>query len=319
MRRRAVLATSFALTPMLTALPDPVLADASHAPLASYYDRHGALLGGVVHGWEGTGAPQPLRAGIVQVAVSRDAWYGVGTGGDLMRWTQAEPAPAQLLRRGVARVAAGASGWIAIDRDGTAWQAGGDDQPVRVMTDVVDACIGDSADYLVTRDGRLHVRGLAHRGQYGDGLLRATPDYVATATEAVAVRAHTGHAVHLRRDGTVFGTGGNRFGPLSTHGLGDKADRWGPIFEGATAIATGSRHTLALRADGSLCRLRLGSQPRCSTDARPNPSARPIPPAASSGGRRRRRSCRSWSCAGSTALATGARPAHPNRQVHQWR
>ena len=49
-----------------------------------------------------------------------------------------------------------------------------------------------------------------------------------------------------------MGTGGNRFGPLSHHGLGDKADRWGPIFGGAVAIATGSRHSLAIRADGSL-------------------------------------------------------------------
>ena len=78
------------------------------------------------------------------------------------------------------------------------------------------------------------------------------PLLVTACFSAVAVRAHTGHAVHLRQDGTVMGTGGNRFGPLSSHGLGDKADRWGPIFEGAVAIATGSRHTLALRSDGGL-------------------------------------------------------------------
>ena len=237
---------------MLSTVTSPVLADASHPRLASYYERHAALIEGTVYGWEGRAAPRRHRAGIVQVAVSRDAWYGVTAGGELLRWTDAEPAPAVLLRRGVVRVAAGASGWIAIDRDGTAWQAGGDDAARRVMADVVDACIGDSADYLVTRDGRVHVRGLAHRGQYGDGQLRATPDYVATAGDAVAVRAHTGHAVHLRRDGTVMGTGGNRYGPLSSHGLGDKADRWGPIFDGAVAIATGSKHTLAIRADASL-------------------------------------------------------------------
>jgi alpha-tubulin suppressor-like RCC1 family protein len=252
MRRRAFLATPVALMSMLPLSSGPAFADASHGRLASYYERHAALIDGVVYGWQGRGSPRRHRAGIVQVAVSRDAWYGITAGGELLRWMDAEPAPAVVLRRGVARVAAGASGWIAIDRDGTAWQAGTDDAAVRVMAEVADACVGDSADYLVTRDGRVHVRGLAHRGQYGDGLLRATPDYVATATDAVAVRAHTGHGVHLRRDGTVMGTGGNRFGPLSSHGLGDKAERWGPIFEGAVAIATGSKHTLALRADGSL-------------------------------------------------------------------
>lgn len=249
MRRRTVLVSLSAPMPLLHA--PPALADASSPQLASYYDRHAALRDGHAFGWEGRGAPRRMRGGLVQLAVSRDAWYGVGADGALLRWT-GDGRDAQALRQGVARCAAGASGWIAIDRDGTAWQAGPDDRAERVMDGVADACVGDSADYLVTRDGRVHVRGLAHRGQYGDGLLRATPGYVATAQDAVAVRAHTGHALHLRRDGTVMGTGGNRFGPLSHHGLGDKADRWGPLFSGAVAIATGSRHSLALRADGSL-------------------------------------------------------------------
>ena len=249
MRRRTTVAAL--LGPLLPMSTPPARADASHPQLASYYERHAALIGGTVHGWDGTGTPRALRAGIVQVAVSKDAWYGLTNAGDLDRWGD-DPSKAVTLRRGVARVAAGASGWIAIDRDGSAWQAGTDDRAQRVMDAVVDACVGDSADYLVTRDGRVHVRGLAHRGQYGDGLLRATPHYQATATDAVAVRGHTGHGLHLRRDGTVMGTGGNRYGPLSSHGLGDKADRWGAIFEGAVAIATGSKHSLALRAGGSL-------------------------------------------------------------------
>ena len=93
---------------------------------------------------------------------------------------------------------------------------------------------------------------MAEPDESGDGKLAATPGFVATARNAVAVKAHTGHAIHLRRDGAVMGTGGNRYGPLSSHGLGDKADRWGRLFDGATAIATGSRHSLAIRADGSL-------------------------------------------------------------------
>jgi alpha-tubulin suppressor-like RCC1 family protein len=49
-----------------------------------------------------------------------------------------------------------------------------------------------------------------------------------------------------------MGTGGNRFGPLGAHGLGEKAERWGRVFEGARAIATGSRHSVAIRIDGTL-------------------------------------------------------------------
>lgn len=228
-------------------------ADATSPQLAAYYDRHALLLGDRMLGWEGRGRPRLLRDGVVQAGVSKDAWLALDAAGVLWRWS-ADAARATRLRDGVARFAAGASGWIAIDRDGAAWQAGTDDRPVRLSpgSAVVDACVGDSADYLVTADGRLHVKGLAHRGQYGDGLLRATEQYASTATDVVAVRAHTGHAIHLRRDGVVMGTGGNRYGPLSSHGLGDKADRWGPIFDRAVAIATGSRHSLALRADGSL-------------------------------------------------------------------
>jgi alpha-tubulin suppressor-like RCC1 family protein len=135
--------------------------------------------------------------------------------------------------------------------------------------DVLAACIGDGADYFVGQDGRLWVKGLAHRGQYGDGRLEASPNFLHTADDALAVKAHTGHALYLRRDGVVLGTGGNRFGPLSSHGLGDKADRWGPIFDGARAIATGSRHSLAIRHDGSLWAWGegFGIQPRKLRDA----------------------------------------------------
>lgn len=238
--------------------------------LAAYYERHGLLRGDTAWGWDDRGTPQPLRGALVQLAVSRHAWYGLNTRGELLLWTQPEPAPAQRLRERVARFAADANGWIAIDRDGAAWQAGDDDVARRVMAGakdgahggVIDACVGDSADDLVTADGRLHVHGLAHRGQYGDGLLKAQAAYVATATDVVAVRAHTGHALALRRDGGVLGTGGNRFGPLASHGLGDKADRWGLIFDGAVAIATGSRHSLALRADGTLWQWDGGRGPR---------------------------------------------------------
>jgi alpha-tubulin suppressor-like RCC1 family protein len=228
-----------------------VQADSSGPALASYYERHMALRDGVAYGWSGRDAPRALRRGVTQVGVGRDAFFGLLADGTLLAWTD-DPKAARVLMGGVARFAAGASGWFAIDRGGVLWHGQGEAAPTRIAADVVDACIGDSADYFVTRDGALHVKGLAHRGQYGDGRLSATPGFVPTARDVAAVRAHTGHAIHLRRDGAVLGTGGNRFGPLSYHGLGDKADRWGPIFSGAVAIATGSRHSLAIRADGSL-------------------------------------------------------------------
>jgi Regulator of chromosome condensation (RCC1) repeat len=236
---------------LLMSVVPPLRADASSATLASYYERHMALRGGVAYGWLGRDAPRAQRSGVMQVGVGKSGSFALLAEGNLITWTDHADA-ARTLMQGVARFAAGDSGWFAIDRTDVLWYGQGSAAPARVADRVADACIGDSADYYVTRDGTLFAKGLAHRGQYGDGKLTATPGFVATAHDVVAVRAHTGHAIHLTRDGTVMGTGGNRFGPLSHHGLGDKADRWGPIFSGATAIATGSRHSLAIRADGSL-------------------------------------------------------------------
>jgi len=230
----------------------PALADSSGRDLASYYDRHMALEGGVAHTWVGRGTPQRARAGVVQVGVSRNAYFALLDNGALVTWTDA-PDAATTLMQGVASFAAGQSGWFAIDRAQVLWHGSGSAAtPQRIAEHVSAASIGDSADYYVTREGTLYAKGLAHRGQYGDGRLTATPGFVATARDVVTVKAHTGHAIHLTQGGAVLGTGGNRFGPLSSHGLGDKADRWGRIFDDVRAIATGSRHSVAIRADASL-------------------------------------------------------------------
>jgi len=247
-----MLLRALAATFVLLMSAPPAHADSSSRTLASYYERHMALDGEVAHGWIGRGQPQRLRSGVVQVGVGRDAFFALLVDGTLLTWGDAPDAAATLMH-GVRQFAVGASGWFAIDGAGVLWHgAGTSGVPQRIAEGVVAACIGDSADYYITGDGTLYVSGLAHRGQYGDGKLTATPGFVASARDVLAVRAHTGHAIHLRRDGVVMGTGGNRYGPLSSHGLGDKADRWGKIFSGATAIATGSRHSLAIRSDASL-------------------------------------------------------------------
>ncbi len=230
----------------------PAQADNSGPQLASYYDRHMVLQGGVAHGWTGRGVPMRMREGARQVGVSQAAFFALLDDGRLITWNEA-PETATPLMTGVSAFASGQSGWLAIDRAQVLWQGGSQlPAPQRVAEGVDSACIGDGADYYIRRDGTLWVRGLAHRGQYGDGRLTATAAFVTTARDAVAVRAHTGHALYLTRSGVVMGTGGNRFGPLGAHGLGDRADRWGRVFDGARAIATGSRHSAAIRTDGTL-------------------------------------------------------------------
>lgn len=220
--------------------------------LASFYERHLAIVEGAVLEWGDAQVPRRVRVDAVHVAVARAAAYAIDGSGRLFGWTAADAAPCLLLE-GVAYASAGESSVLAITNTGLLRQRKSETLDWIDVAESVHQCwVGDSSDYYVTRDGHLYVAGLAHRGQYGDGQLAAVDGWTAVAEGVACVCAHTGHAVLLKADGMVEGTGGNRFGPLGTHGFGDKADRWGAIFNGAAQIATGARHTVAVRADGSL-------------------------------------------------------------------
>lgn len=220
--------------------------------LASFYSRHLALHEGGILEWTDVEPARRIDLSAVHVTVARNDSYAIDRSGRLLQWSIDSPQP-RVCAEHIAHASAGESAVLAVTTDGilikrtpgaSAW--------IEVASDVVHGWIGDSSDYYIARDGRLYVSGLAHRGQYGDGLLTKVDGWKHVADDVVHVCAHTGHAVLLKSDGTVEGTGGNRYGPLGQHGFGDKADRWGTIFEDATHIATGARNTLAIRSDGTL-------------------------------------------------------------------
>ncbi len=239
----------------------PARADGSDARLAAYYDLHLALCGDQVYEWSGTEPPRKGLAGARQVGVGQHNRYALTHDGVLRVWRD-DSAQASVVLDRVQSFHAGRSGVLVIRDDATLWKvqteghSGSSEElvetPTLIAEDVATASAGDGADYYVTRDGALYVLGRAHRGQYGDGKLVSTTTYRRTAEQVTQVVAHTGHALILKRDGSVWGTGGNIYGPLGRHGHGDKAIRWGRIFEAARAIATGSSHSVAIRADGSL-------------------------------------------------------------------
>lgn len=233
---------------VLSAGPSPRV-----ARLALFYDLKLAIVGGQVWQWRGAGPAQAVPvADAVHVSVAAQTGYAVDRHQQAWTWQADTRAPQRLLER-VRLLAAGESSLLAIRTDGSLWQrVAGSTAWTPIAPVAVQAWVGDSSDYYIDGTGQLWASGRAHRGQYGNGQLTDAPGWVAVARDAVAVCAHTGHAVYLRSDGAVLGTGGNRFGPLGTHGLGDKADRWGVIFTGAQQVATGSRHTVALRSDGTL-------------------------------------------------------------------
>lgn len=223
------------------------------ARVAQYYQARLVLLDGQVLEWSAEGPVRVALDGACQVAVNASQGLAVDLQGNLLRWSLGQPGLECLLNE-VALVAAGDSGLLVIRDDGSLWSlaAAAGSRWQQEAPAATHAWVGDGADYFVDAAGDLHVRGLAHRGQYGNGCLAAAQGWVKVAGAARQVVAHTGHALYLRSDGQVLGTGGNRYGPLGTHGYGDKADHWGPIFDGASSIATGSRHSLAINARGDL-------------------------------------------------------------------
>ena len=230
----------------------PAAADSSSPLLAAYYDRQMAIVGGYTYAWQGIRAPRRLPMHGVQVGVGRDTHYVLSDDGKLIGFRDA-PARTRTLMTGVATFAAGDSGVLAIKKDATLWKVHGfAGEQQKIANDVVTAAIGDGANYFVTTAGDLFVRGAAHRGQYGDGELQASQKFVQTAQNVAHISAHTGHAILLKASGDVFGTGGNIYGPVGKHGLGDKAVRWSKIAAGAIAVATGSSHSVAIRRDATL-------------------------------------------------------------------
>jgi len=237
---------------VLASIAQPVHADSSSPRLAAYYERQMAIVGTQTYAWIGDEPPAPLPFKAVQVGVGQSWFYVLTVAGSLIGFRE-DHAQRIVLMSGLKWFASGRSGVLAIATDDTLWwmsRAGKNKQ--RIADDVSAAAVGDGANYYITSSGALFVKGSAHRGQYGDGRLKSTKRFVQTATDARQITAHTGHAILLKASGDVLGTGGNIYGPVGRHGLGDKAVRWSKILSGARSIATGSSHSLAIRKDGTL-------------------------------------------------------------------
>ncbi|MDQ1914135.1 hypothetical protein RAC89_27445 [Paenibacillus sp. GD4] len=220
--------------------------------VASYYNRHLVISEGRVYGWTGDNKPQLLLEDAVQVGVGDATSYALSRDGRLLAWSE-DPKAAVAIAGSIVSFAAGRTGVFAIDQGGTLFRWESPDQSAKKIADnVAYSSIGDGTDYYITQQGELYAFGRNHRGQYGNGGLKESDEFIQVASDVVQVKGHTGHAIVLKRNGDVQGSGGNLYGPLSTHGLGDKAVTWGTLFQGASLIATGSSHTVAVKEDRTL-------------------------------------------------------------------
>jgi alpha-tubulin suppressor-like RCC1 family protein len=199
-------------------------------------------------------------------------WYGqVGDGTRDNRAT-----PYQMPGGDVwAAVTVGQHHTVAIKADGSLWAWGwnlyrqlGDGtqidrySPVRVGED--DDWVAVSAGYehtmAIKKDGSLWAWGDGFWGQLGDGCSddtstpRPRPYCVDDGDDWAAVEAGSYHTLAIKKDGSLWSWGYNSHGML---GLGDymvERDTPQPVPGGGVwvSVSAGHRHTMAIKADGSL-------------------------------------------------------------------
>ena len=187
----------------------------------------------------------------------------------------------------VVAISSGSYHTVALRDDGTVWTWGqnnygqlGDGtfvnqtKPVRVkgpngsgfLTGVVAIDSGAFYTVALKADGTAWAWGMNYYGQLGYGYMQAppspTPVQVSGLSGIVAISVDGYHTVALKGDGTVWTWGYNQFGQLGNGTFGPYLISTAPVqvkgpngagfLTGVVAIAAGYKHTMALKADGTV-------------------------------------------------------------------
>ncbi len=198
-----------------------------------------------------TGSAVPVRVGDLSAikAISAGGSHCLALQGDGTMWAWGENShgilgdgtnetrftPVRSKAGGAASFDAGTTHALAVKPDGTVWAWG--------------------YDYM----GQLGPGGTSLKAQgrapYGPEADSYNPDIVRGISDVKAVAAGGSHSVALKNDGTVWAWGGNEDGQLG-QGTTGGSDQASPVqvkgAEGATAIAAGMFHTLAIASDGGV-------------------------------------------------------------------
>jgi uncharacterized repeat protein (TIGR01451 family) len=171
---------------------------------------------------------------------------------------------------GVVAIAAGDIHSLALKSDGTVWAWGsnlGDGTngsstvPVQVsaLSGVAAIAAGGLHSLAVKSDGTVRAWGANDFGQLGNGTTTSSnvPVQVSGLSGVIEVAADDHHSLALKSDGTVWAWGDNSSGAL---GNGTSIDSpvpvqvsgFGPLNGGATAVAAGTSHSMALKSDGTV-------------------------------------------------------------------
>jgi alpha-tubulin suppressor-like RCC1 family protein len=214
------------------------------------------------------------------LAADGSVWaWGDNRGGQLGNGTVSgapNPVPRQIRGLGgVAAVAAGGHHGLALTADGRVWTWGRNDRgqlgsggvsaprptpaPVAGLTGVVAVAGGVMHSLAVRRDGSVWAWGANQQGQLGNGATgdASAPVQVGDLGDVIAVAGGGEHSLAVRRDGTVWAWGANHQGQLGNGRATDVPTPQavpGPVdgLTGATGVAAGIVHSLALQSDGSV-------------------------------------------------------------------
>lgn len=236
----------------------------------------------------GSGVIQVAAGKIYSLALKADGsvWgWGSNIWGQLGDGTKIDRlAPIQILPPGsnVIKIVAGRDFAFALKKDSSVWGWGFNDtfqlgpdkldnlgereysirSPIQVMpasSRIVALATAARHVLAVKADGSVWGWGNNERGQLGNGTAgeRKWPPVQAMppGSNAIAVAGGNRFSIALKKDGSVWAWGNNRFGQLGDGSFG--VDRYTPqrilpSGSGVVAIAAGIFHTIALKKDGSV-------------------------------------------------------------------
>lgn len=190
----------------------------------------------------------------------------IGNGGFGSEYT-----PVQVMSD-VQAISAGDAHSLFLKSDGTVWACGANLQgqlgdgttttrrtPVQIpsLNGVQAIAAGYRYSLFLKTDGTVWACG-NNNGQFGNGSLSAssTPVQVMTGVQAIAAGGGENgcHALFLKTNGSVWGSGENSSGQLGDSSNGDRitAVQASGVTSGVTAIAAGEGHSLFLKSDGTV-------------------------------------------------------------------
>jgi alpha-tubulin suppressor-like RCC1 family protein len=187
------------------------------------------------------------------------------------------PVPVEGVKH-VKAIAAGANFSLALLRNGTVMSWGANEAgqlgdgsfeeaegpvPVKGLTEVTAIAAGGEHALALLASGKVMAWGEGEHGQHGNGNARDSdvPVLVQGLTGAQAIAAGGLHSLALLGDGTVKAWGGDGFGQLANASVEEEGEEGETRSEvpvsvegvsGATAIAAGAHHSLALLTDGTV-------------------------------------------------------------------